>query len=952
VPARYCMKFSFFTWIQQHRNFLAWMGGGTITVAALFGFLGYFWLPGFLKTRLEAALGNALRRPVSIKQISVSPYRLSVLVEGFQAGDVLSVESLQVSFSSASLFRRIPVVSRLDIRKPELRLVRESSDRLNVSDVLNTWSAKPEGAPPQFSVSNITLTRGRVEWVDRVAGGTQVISEIALGIPFVANVPSQVDVFIQPRFSARLNGSPISLDGKIRPFNASQDATIQLDLESFNLAALARYVKLPVAVHAAQCDAHIQIRFHRRPDAEPALSIEGDSALHDVDLEIGQQRFAFARFEMTGINTEPFSRRISARKAILRQPTWKLFRNKHGLIDFGRPDAARSHGAESGTQSTAGDWSWSLDRFELGDGDVRYEDATIRPAAPLYVSAVALQAGPLGNGRREPIALALDATVNEHGSIKATGTTALDGNTELGLKLKDVDLVALQGWLADRLNVVLTRGSMSYEGNARLIAENLQASGNLTLREFNVLDRVNAEDLLRWNSLSLSNVVFTADPFSLRTGDVVLHDFYAKAVINPQGRLNLKDIVRETKPAAAEPSRPAPASAVRIGSVTLDEGTINFSDRYIKPNYSARITGLAGRIGALAAGTSSPVELRGKVERTAPLEISGSMDPFSTPLGLDLRATARGIDLPSFSAYSGRYVGYAIEKGKFSMDVSYKVDKGELVAENKLFLDQLTFGDKVQSKDAIKLPIKLAVALLKNSRGEIDINLPIRGSLGDPQFSLSGIILKVMLNLVTKAVTKPFALLGSLFGKGKDLSEVSFAPGTASLSPEIEEHLQSLAKAMGDRPGLTLEVTGLADPTTDREALRQVLLERKLRARKLSDEAREGKTGTLKEVSLSAEERQIYLARIFTEEIKNGSSDSTGVVLNLPPGEMEKQLLAGISVGESELSNLADERGQRVQAWLADKGGVRPERVFLLASKIGLKKGDAGGSLVQFSLRQ
>ena len=213
--------------------------------------------------------------------------------------------------------------------------------------------------------------------------------------------------------------------------------------------------------------------------------------------------------------------------------------------------------------------------------------------------------------------------------------------------------------------------------------------------------------------------------------------------------------------------------------------------------------------------------------------MQGHIAPFGKELSLDIAAKAHDIDLPALSTYSVKYAGYGIEKGKLTFDVRYQVENRKLTAENHLVLDQLTFGERVESPTATKLPVLLAVALLKDSRGVIDIRLPIGGSLDDPKFSVGGLVIRVIVNLIAKAVTAPFALLAAAFGGGEELSTLTFAAGSAELAPEAQKRIDTLGKALADRPGLKLEVGGHADPAGDREALRHAVVDDAIKRAKM-----------------------------------------------------------------------------------------------------------------------
>ena len=307
----------------------------------------------------------------------------------------------------------------------------------------------------------------------------------------------------------------------------------------------------------------------------------------------------------------------------------------------------------------------------------------------------------------------------------------------------------------------------------------------------------------------------------------------------------------------------------------------------------------------------------------------------------------RDYELTGLSGYSGKYVGLGIARGKLSAELNYKIEERKLSATNQIFLDQLTFGDKVDSPDALNLPVQLAVSLLKNSRGEIDLRLPISGTLDDPQFSIFGLVMKMFFNLIGKAITSPFALLGAVLGGGEELSVLELAPGVARLAQADQDKLGKLAQALTDRPSLRLDVTGRADPAVDADGLRQVALERAVRAQKA------------KQLIGKGQEAPELLRRAYRAADFKRPRNMVGLLKDVPVAEMEALMRDSVSVSESELQLLAQQRGQAVRDWMVGKGGVPGERVFLLPPRVesaaaageGAGAGSAGRAAVQFSLR-
>jgi hypothetical protein len=329
------------------------------------------------------------------------------------------------------------------------------------------------------------------------------------------------------------------------------------------------------------------------------------------------------------------------------------------------------------------------------------------------------------------------------------------------------------------------------------------------------------------------------------------------------------------------------------------------------------------------------LELRGRAAGTALLDIRGSLNPTADPLALDIQAKATDLELAPLSPYAGKYAGYAIERGKLSMEVAYKIaPDGKLEARNQVILNQLTFGDKVDSPDATKLPVLLAVALLKDRRGVIDINLPISGSINDPQFSVFGIVLKLIGNLLVKALTAPFTLLAG--GGGEDLSLVAFEPGTAIVSEAGRATLDKVAKALADRDALKMTVTGAADPASEREAYQRAALEARLLAERRREMLRAGVSAAEADALASLDEatRARVLKEVYrSTDLPDKPRNALGFARDIPGPEMEALLKRHIAVSTDAMRELALQRGLAVRDALLAKG-LPGERLFLAAPKL------------------
>jgi hypothetical protein len=542
-------------------------------------------------------------------------------------------------------------------------------------------------------------------------------------------------------------------------------------------------------------------------------------------------------------------------------------------------------------------------------------------------------------------------------------------------------------YFADQIPLALLHADAGYSGNvsAHQQSDGLEVStrGDVLLGDVHVAslpdpqagpDAPNNDELLSWQSLALKGVTVAIKPKGrpqVEIGSVALTDFYSRLIVTEQGRFNLQEVgappsaeraasganaapdTHASVRPAASPAALAPQAAasaglaadtgaglpldIKVGTTTLTNGRVDFTDHFVRPNYSAALTELNGQLGAFNSNSRemASLTLRGKAEGSALLEISGELNPTAKPLALDIHAKATDLELAPLSPYAGKYAGYAIERGKLSMDVTYKIDAdGKLDAKNQVVLNQLTFGEKIESKDAIKLPILLAVALLKDRNGVIDINLPVSGSVNDPKFSVGGIILKVIINLIAKALTAPFALLSG--GGSDDLSQVDFQPGTATIAPTGAAAIDKVAKALTERPALKMTVTGAADPVSERDAVQSAAIETRVlaqqRRERLAADAPDAASSAAP--ALSADEHTRLLKQLYKEtDIPNKPRNAIGFVKDIPPAEMEALLKTRMPVTADAARELALQRGLAVRDALIAKG-LPSERLFLAAPQV------------------
>ncbi|MGB4065456.1 MAG: DUF748 domain-containing protein [Azonexus sp.] len=703
-------------------------------------------------------------------------------------------------------------------------------------------------------------------------------------------------------------------------------------------------------------------------DSKLVEPIEIGEVSYQVDLG---ERFRVEKMDIKGIRVDLPAHRIDIAEFVNSGTRARMLRNKAGKIEWVSSPILKTIRATDAQVKDEKPWIGKVGKLAVEDLGFRFEDRSLEQVAVQEIEGFNLLGQELTNEPNKKGAISLKSKVNKKGSLSVDGSLQVYP-LDVAVKVETVaiSLLPLEPYFGQFLNISLTRGQVSNKGEAtaKLDTAGLKAGykGSFTLGDFVAVDKLNSADFLKWKSLYFGGIDFRLEPMAINIGEIALTDYFSRLILNKEGKLNVADIVKKPEGEAAKNEEPKPETKVatkdatpakqpipiKIGKITLQNGTVNFSDLFVKPNYTVNVTKLGGRVTNLssAADTVADMELRGRYANSSPVQILAKLNPLAAKSYLDLKAEVTGVDLVGFSPYSAKYAGYAIEKGKLSLIVAYKLENNQLSAENRLFIDQFTFGEKIESADATKLPVNLALSLLKNNRGEIDLNLPISGSLDDPQFSIGGLIIKVIVNLFVKAVTSPFALIGSMFGGGDELSNVEFAAGRATLNDVAGKKLEVLAKALNERNALKLEITGRADPVADREGAKRAALERAMQAEKLKDLKKAGEGKSLEEIDIAPAERTAYLTRAYKEAKFPKPRNMIGLQKELPVEEMEKLMLANLPVSDDDIKALAGRRAEAVQGWLVDQGKVPPERVFLLPSKVEAdEKGKA--SRVDFSLK-
>jgi len=726
------------------------------------------------------------------------------------------------------------------------------------------------------------------------------------------------------------------------------------------------------------------------PQLRVALAQASIDDLRLTEATAGQGRLpsvdvgALKRLRVADVEVDVLGRQVTVGELRVHKPSLSLGRDEQGTWNVQRwmPAAAPLLPASGATvapgASVVSPWKTTLKAAVLEGGRVDVFDARSSAGRTLVhtgVTALAAEVHDLvweGDRPAPPAKVKLRARVG-NGELAFEGQLGLVPQAVSGtLAATRFPVHDFAPFLTLAPGVALARAEAGFKGNLslELSRAGIQAAvdGDVLLADVLLQSRGGndadaGDDLLQWQALALKGMQFNFVPEGkprIHIAEATLNDLRANLVVTEQGRLNLQDAaggrVGLQKPEASaevvsgsgsgasaptarvavetSPLRADPPIEATVGQTRITNGRIEFSDTFVRPRYSADLTQLNGRLGTISTQPGTPMaelELKGRAAGTADLEISGRVQPLAHPPTLDIKGRASDLELAPLSPYAAKYVGCAIERGKLTMDVAYRIDAdGRLEASNQVIVNQLTFGESVPSPEATTLPVRLAVSLLKDRHGVIDINLPLSGSLNDPQFSMGGLFSKVLGNLVAKAVTSPFSLISG--GGQTDISLIPFEPGTAQLTPDGQRSLERVTGSLTDKPSLKLTITGTSDADTERDAFQRHILGTQLVAEHRKEMLATGVDGAGTD-NVSAWDRSRLLQLLYRQaDIPNKPRNKLGLTRELSDAETEARLQARIAVDDDTMRELALQRAVSVRDALVAKG-LSAERLFLSAPK-------------------
>ena len=922
--------------------------GVSAFVLVTYAAAGFFVLPRVARTQVEALVTETLHRKIAIGEIRFNPFSLAATISDLKLTEadgapLVSFRHLYVNAEIASLWRRGLVLKDVELTAPDVEIIVAPDGSLNLAALAPPAAPaqeqrKTDHTPFRLHIGRLTVAEGRIGVQDR---SRQEPFSVAFAPIRFQLLDFRTDVGHSNAYSFSASsriGGRLEWAGAftVQPLGSTGTFSVA-DLQ---LAALHEYIdaRLPAEIVSGSLELRGSYQLALQP-----LSLDVTlPSLGLRDLVVAERGVAAtAPVAVPEVNVQDLAfslsrRDVGVRRVEVRGARIQVVRERDGGINLARLAPPPSAPAPSQPAASASDAPWTVhgDAVVLESAIVDFEDRTTSPAARLQLTP-AVSISNWTTARNARMGLDVRIGIDGKGQLGVQGDVGLEPLAAgLAIDLQKFPLASLQPYVRQTTSIALHSGSAGLKGKLNFASSALKFSGDLRIDDLRASDEVIREDLLRWRSLAISGIQFQQRPDRLSIARIVAREPYARVIIAQDGGVNIgnalaspagKDADRAPAPTPAPKAKPLP---ITIRTVQVVDGSANFADYSVKPSFASGIVGLGGEISRLSSDPASraKVALAGRVDEYSPVDLQGEVNLLSADVYSNLALSFSNIELTTFNPYAGKFAGYNIAKGKLSTQMKYHVENRKLDAQHHIVVDNLEFGEQTDSKDAAPIPIKFGVALLKDSRGVIDVNLPIDGTLDDPQFHLASIIWKGIVGLFSNVIAAPFKAIGAAFGGGDELAFVDFQPGSAAVSEAQRRKLDTLAKGLVERPALRLNVPLTVVPAADSEAAARQALAALVPPADATAPADDAAKRKRIEALEGAYRAQLKTAPVYPVDAKGAALD-----LDARIGWLQSSLLEHLKPSPDTLEGLGKERAGAVRAALLANNALNPERVFIVS---------------------
>ncbi|WP_294877171.1 MULTISPECIES: DUF748 domain-containing protein [unclassified Sulfurospirillum] len=925
------------------KNLLFWL----IFLPLLYTLSGFVILPWWARTQLPSLIQEKLGLSISIEKVLFNPFTFELHVNHFAlhdtaGNDVATLEHLYINYDPTYLFKKEFFVKSLLLEQPFVDLKIDPKGNLTLLSLFPTNPSSEKNATTDTSLSMPFI----IEHVDIQNAKTNFSDErpsepfkLEIGpINYAVNNLSfyKDDLSIHALKVMLQNEEKISLAS-----SASFDPLKfygELNVAHLPLSNFWRYALPSMPATLTQGELTLRVPFSIDLSKEkPLVSLEKASAsLERVRLidDANKTVIEVPSLSLANIDFDLQTSTINIEKAMITKPFVDVQLEKDYALNLVRlftPKGAlaQPEAPTPATQESKNEWKFALKTFEIHEASIDVTDKNVK-STPIHLAPLKLTAQNITHDQNSPISYDFNSTIDSTASLNAKGIfIPATASLEMVMNASKLSLEKAQPYITLFTTTLIQDGSLSLTSKLTASFDQkpmFKIEGDATISKFSLADKLK-NSLVAWETLNVSSIAYTLSPATLSIQKIMLDKPYINLDIKKDGTTNFSNLLKTPQtPAKTQKSQTTQdAMSIYIGDVTLKRGTTHFKDASLLLPFATFADRLNGSMSTLDTKNTKPsvLKLEGKVDKYGYAKIDGSVLPFDFKNRATLKILFKNIDMPSLSPYTSKFIGYTIKEGKLSMDLNYKIKKGVMEGANKINLDSLLLGEKIESKDATNLPLGLAIAILKDSKGQIDLDLPVSGDLNDPEFRYGSIIWKAIENLIGSIATSPFKLLGSILGiETENLKSIDFAAGEFALIASEEEKIEQYRLILDKRAELKLIITPSFNETLDTKALQEQNVTAQIEAlipKKSKEDDSYGKA--IKKLFLQkySDDAYDHLLKTYKEE-------------NLDMGAIHDALISkiaeGITIAPEVLQNLALKRSDTIIQTLTTKYKIAPERLI------------------------
>lgn len=988
-------------------------------VVLLYAITGFILLPLTLKPIVIDTLTEKLERQVQLEVIEFNPFTFSMTLKGFSVigkhtDELISFDLLTINFDAFPLIQKTISFDEIIILKPQVSVLILANGEYNFQDIIlkntpSTNESETENTSDSawiFSIEKFRHSEGIINFSDlnRQTSYHHNIKEINVTLDDFSTKPGDNNIHhVKAKTS---QGTELNWHGKFSLFPLKSSGDISLVSQ---LHIISDYLQNRTLLSITQGTLKLNSHYDFNLSQEEAQFTINNLIASVSTLEIRRQtdNKKMITSDEISLDIEQIS---SSNKSILINSISNtnsfiaIKKDKEAKIDIedlfilqnvNQPtnstqtvqiDDSKNNNTETNHEENKSEnWALEIKSINTTNSNIVINDSSVSPAATHDIIIESLTVDHLKPFTDELASLSSNIRLNKQGIIKTKGTIKPKSKQlTLVVDTEQISLNGFQPYINSVANMKVLDGKLGTNLNITIDAANdtplLQINGDIKISSLSVIETQLNVEFLSWENLVLDDIQFTYPEQSLTLAAININAPFLRLAIIEGGTTNIQQLL---KPAQTDTSNPETTNVqpeaktkakaeespteqtftTEINKINIVNGELDFSDTSLIPTFSAGIYNLNGDISGLSSNNDSraKIDLKGKVDKYAPVIIKGSINPLSHDAFTDIDMLFKGIELTTFTPYSGKFAGYKIDKGKLSLGLHYKLSNNKLVAENNVTLDQLTLGEVVNSEEATSLPIKFALSMLKDANGVIEFNLPIRGDIDNPDFKYSSLVWGALGNLITGIISSPFSALASLVeGDNDNLDHVIFTANSFEINDTEQDKLKSLAKALLQRPSLYIEIRGVSSNLIDHDemAYAKILKQLQLAPRTLSSVLTEDdKTSLITYYhSLNKQAEQVP-----QEKRKEATEKQEDVAPKLSKEEQAQQkeqtfndaikyILAETPITDAEYLILAKQRALQIQKYLIETAQVPSVNVFLLDSSIEIENKHANVEQSQITL--